>query len=72
MTARPILYDFFCSDLFAQHINRARHSAAKGRSFVPSGGRPASFNSSASPNAGRGAAPDLSPLAAPQLITGDE
>lgn len=29
-------------------------------------------NSSASPNAGRGAAPDLSPLAAPQLITGDE
>ena len=24
----------------AQHINRARHSAAKGRSFVPFGGRP--------------------------------
>lgn len=71
MTARPILYDFFCSETFAQHINRARHSAAKGRSFVPSGGRPTSFNSSAS-HAGRGAAPDLSPLAAPQLITGDE
>lgn len=72
MSARPILYDFFCSETFAQHINRARHSAAKGRSFVPSGGRPTLSNSSASPNAGRGAAPDLSPLAAPHLNTGDE